>query len=329
MERINEFIRLARSKLCVITLVILILVGVFHYAFFYYQSYQVNENMTTIDRMHKEVEWNTIVEAITFAKYQAKSNTDSVANRIIHRINLEYPNKSELSNQFNRGIFNAPKFLNIINTETSDYQMYGLNDVRNDIFVLSRNGVILDNNIENHKATHRSISEEIDTHYNQPLGYKAINMLINNHKSNLVFYEPSEPIESDSHIKLQNPSLESLRHIFENEGIEGLSGYVMLVPSYITENGDIFGTPDIADDGTVNDNFKLIIVQRFSLYDILKKQEIISHTEHDVYDATKDGYGEMLKSSTISYICITLLDLIAICFMIIIVTGKDVKNNRE
>jgi hypothetical protein len=142
----------------------------------------------------------------------------------------------------------------------------------------------------------------------------------------MIFYEPTPPYKTEDHIMLMVPSKEGLKEVFYKEGIEGLAGYVFTVPAYITEDGDIFGTPDIGPDGNVNPNYKIIVVQRFSIYDIISRQKLAFHTERDVFNAAKDGYTEMLKSSTISYICITMLDLISLCFLIILITRTDKKN---
>jgi hypothetical protein len=204
--------------------------------------------------------------------------------------------------------------------------MYGISNNRDDIFILSRNGIIMDNNVESHMSTHRSIGQEIETHYNQGIGYNCMEILLRNLKRDMIFYEPIPPYKTEDHTKLTVPSKEGLKEVFYKEGIEGLAGYVFTVPAYITEDGDIFGTPDIGPDGNVNPNYKIIVVQRFSIYDIISRQKLAFHTERDVFNAAKDGYTEMLKSSTISYICITMLDLISLCFLIILITRTDKKN---
>ena len=43
----------------------------------------------------------------------------------------------------------------------------------------------------------------------------------------------------------------------------------MLVPTYITNNGDIFGQND-TDQGIRYDNYKLIVIQRINLYEQIK-----------------------------------------------------------
>jgi hypothetical protein len=309
-------------------MILLILVGVFHYVFFYYQTYQANDNINQVETMHKEVEWSMIEGTLDFATHQAKTNADNVAKRVVEAIEKQYPDKSVLSDEFERGMYYSPKFLSIISKEISGHNMYGFDSNRNDIFVLSRNGIIMDNNVEFHKATHRSIGEELNSHYNHQLGYNAIDALLNKIKTDVIFYEPISPYRPSGHKKVGTPNKSTLRAVFEEEGIEGLAGYVMLVPSYITEDGDIFGTPDISPDGIVNSNFKIVVVQRFSVYDIIRKQDLTTHTEHDVYAVAKNGYTDMLKSSTVSYICITILDMIALCFLIIIVTRKDDKKEE-
>lgn len=323
MNTLNRLIQFARDKLAIITTIILVLVAVLHYAVFYFQTYQANENITRVDDTYMEVQWNVIEDFIYFAKFQAKTNSDMIANRIIKGIERDYPDLSELSSEFDRGYYHSPKFLEIISKEIAGQHLYNLQGTKNDIFVLSRNGIILDNNVEFHKSTHRAIQDEAVKHYNQVLGFNAITMLIHNAKSDIIFYEPTRPANHNNHIMLDSPSMDGLKKVFEKEGLEGLAGYVILVPSYITETGDIFGTPDISSEGMVNDNYKIVVVQRFSIYDIVKQHKLVTHSEDDIYTVARTGYTDMLKSATVTYIGLTLLDLIALCFLIILITGKD------
>ena len=327
MDKIYKIIQYTRARLAIIITLILLLVAVLHYAVFYFQSYQANENINRVDSTHTEVQWNVIEGFIYFAKFQAKTNSDIVAKQIVADIDREYPDLSELSRDFDRGMYYSPKFLNIISKDINGKHLYDLTGTRNDIFVLSRNGIILDNNIEYHNATHRNIHDEATKHYNQILAYNAINQLINNSNNDVIFYEPNKPING-KHIILESPSMNNLKRVFEEEGIEGLAGYIILVPSYITEDGDIFGTPDISSDGFVNENYKIIVVQRFSIYDIIKRHKLVTHSEKDIYTVARTGYADMLKSATVSYIGLTLLDLIALCFLIILVTGKNEKKEE-
>lgn len=65
---------------------------------------------------------------------------------------------------------------------------------------------------------------------------------------------------------LSSVSFDDIENIFKTQGIKGLRSYEILIPTYITEYGNIFGdyTSHLSTDDTTN---KIIIVQRLNLVD--------------------------------------------------------------
>ena len=66
-------------------------------------------------------------------------------------------------------------------------------------------------------------------------------------------------------------SLKELRKVFMEEGVDGLATYEVLSPAYLNQNTDILGMPDVDNLGRKVDNNKIIVVQGFSVHDILTK----------------------------------------------------------
>ena len=61
--------------------------------------------------------------------------------------------------------------------------------------------------------------------------------------------------------------IDDIKTMYLKYGMDALKSYNIIVPSYLTDHGDIFGEPDINPDGTHNNNHKITIIQEFNLYD--------------------------------------------------------------
>jgi hypothetical protein len=100
--------------------------------------------------------------------------------------------------------------------------------------------------------------------YNKELTKNAINRILNKDVSKIVGWDiPQEKVT----FNYDDIDMTILKQIYMEKGLKGLSEIEILCPAYITENGDIFGIPDVSNYGKKNDNDKLIIVQRFNIYD--------------------------------------------------------------
>lgn len=101
--------------------------------------------------------------------------------------------------------------------------------------------------------------------YNKVLADKAYNAIKDTNSNNkYIFWQIAE-----SPTKITNMDIDSIYKIYKENGLEGLKSYEMLIPMYITDDGDIFGTSDYNPLGQKNNNYKIIIVQRINLYNAL------------------------------------------------------------
>ena len=120
-------------------------------------------------------------------------------------------------------------------------------------------------------------------HYNIPLAKEAIQAIkdLNIQKNDFIFWE-YVPSSISNHIMITNMELEELLNVYYNEGLDALKSYEILVPIYITKNGDVFGTNDINSLGEKIDNYKIIVIQRINVYDVLsyyKSDLTLFHSE--------------------------------------------------
>ena len=181
----------------------------------------------------------------------------------------------------------------------------------NSVTVISRKHILADIN----PAKIMSLNHSLDDDYrfygnNRELYQQAITQLMSQqHAHQIIFYEPYKNM-NPKHIMLTDMRLESLERVFMTEGLEGLRSYIFLAPAYITEHGDIFGTPDYDENGFTN-NHKLIVVQRFSVVDVIDKlhPSIISAIDKNE-----------MTFKAISYLAIACVNIFALICMIFFVS---------
>lgn len=305
-----------RPTALIALLLVLTLVGVFHYILFHHQVDLIEQQCVELDKNYKTAQWEDIETLIDISLITAKKQATEVAKDIVEDLNAEYPDMHELQVQFNEHGYQDPRFLNVIAKSIKRRYMYNIQSTNNDIFMISRSGIVLDMNVDKIEKVYRSFDEESKTHYNERLSKAAFQNILAHKDTRLLYYEPNRPNISD-HRQITVPSREDLHAIYNEEGLEGLKGYVFLVPVYITDDGDMFGVPDITPLGTVNRNHKLIIIQRFSLYDILDMTHSRTHLDDITYRTHRNSLVEDMRFASITYCSTMLLDLIALGIIMI------------
>lgn len=109
-----------------------------------------------------------------------------------------------------------------------------------------------------------------NAYFNTTLNAKAIDALknMNNDKYDFIFWELYSNSIS-THLMLSEMNIDKMIDVYYNEGLESLKAYELLVPVYITNTGDIFGTKDTNSIGEKINNYKIMVIQRINVYDAL------------------------------------------------------------
>lgn len=120
-------------------------------------------------------------------------------------------------------------------------------------------------------STKTNWKDIIKNSYNTKLAEQAIDCIISidNRKDNLIFWQTNDT-NDNSENNIVNMTMEDLADFYYNNGLNSMKNYELLVPVYITDTGDVFGTADYNNLGEPNTNCKIIIIQRVNIYDILK-----------------------------------------------------------
>lgn len=202
-----------------------------------------------------------------------------------------------------------------------------LNDVdnhRNGFMILSGNLTIEENytlDIDKYKTPDSSsgtshkytLMDYKKNSYNTKLLEDAI-WKLKNQSEDIIAIEPYDYINSDNHTLITEMSYESLKKVYKNEGLEGLKNYEFLVPTYITDTGDLFGTPDISE-GVPQNTHKIIVIQCFNLYDqLMATQQTFQIDADRSIDHINNRYDSILYTLNLFSILVVILLILLIFF---------------
>lgn len=119
-----------------------------------------------------------------------------------------------------------------------------------------------------------TLDEFINNHYNSKLSKLAVESIknMNLDKNKFIFWEALDN-SNPEHKLIEKMNISEIINVYNEEGIESLKSYEILVPAYITDNGDIFGNNDVDSNGNKNNTDKIIVIQRVNIFDALVKYE--------------------------------------------------------
>ena len=104
--------------------------------------------------------------------------------------------------------------------------------------------------------------------YNKALSLDAVDKIKKQYKG-LIVWQQREPVYYDDIPMYDTFGLKELHEVFTKYGVDGLDSFDILLPVYITEYGNIFGDYDIPGETTLDNNNKIIIVQKLNLRDYI------------------------------------------------------------
>lgn len=302
-----------------VLMAILLLIGMFHFMVYNHQKEMIDDELAKIDREYDEIKWYDIEAAIKLTKEAARVRAVHSANDIIADIQNTYSDLTILQQEVDKVGLGSPELIKILHRNLAGRYMYDNKTYNNSMFVISKLGIVYNQNIETLDRVTRSFSEEANTHFNGKLMYTALDALIAHKDENLIYYEPDDP-QVQGHIMITSPTRNDMKDVFMREGLDGLKGYIILVPAYITDDGDVFGVPDISENGQRNHNHKMIVVQQFSIYDVMQKIYLSSEMKDKAHYVSREAVVDYMSFSNLAYLAGMILDIIAILFLLLYAT---------
>jgi hypothetical protein len=267
----------------------------------------------------KESEWNYIESVLKENQDKAKIQATDIRDSSKKDISETYADdKTGLKYDMDNLNVNS-NFLKILNDNIAD-KFLNVNNDNNDLFVMSTWQKNLKNNLKGAIITDKSINcsangevrtfdTELTMHYNYDLGYDAIHRILTQNTSEPIFWEFLKS-DNPNHKKLTACSLQGLKDIYMSEGIEGLKGYEFLNLAYINDKDDIFGIDKINNMGSLDpENRQIIIVQGFSLYDVLMQSHKTSMLVEEKQNESLVLRGELYGSFGVVLIFVTFISI--------------------
>jgi hypothetical protein len=260
-----------------------------------YNLFYSYNQVQTLKTNKSESEWNEIEAVLKENQEKALMQANDVKDNIVKDLNTSYgSDKATLRYDMDYLDVNST-FLKTLSDDI-DGRFINVDNDNNDLFIISTWQVTTEIDLRGMIITDKSIncagdgkprymSSELAKHYNYELGYDALKRIMTQNKDEIIFWEylPSADL---NHKKLSSVSLEALKEVYMKEGLNGLKTYEFLVPVYINDNTDIFGTQVINNMGSYDkDNRQMIVVQGFSIYDAVQKNHSTSLLLEDkLYD---------------------------------------------
>lgn len=244
---------------------------------------------------------------------EANINVKNISNNIEKSIKDNY-DLDILKKELDGGDYS--NLSSIITPFIKEAYLNGVTTDKNSIFVATSRGIICDyaysymNNLKpsNVKHDYRPWQDFIDNSYNKKLSEMAISNLINKN-SDIILIQYHNP-KSKYNIDYTEITSENIASYYNKYGVDIFKDIEILVPYYITNEGDIFGQKDI-DQGVRYENYKLIIVQRINLYEQIKHSypTLITNKSMEEFNIT---YNRIMCCMYITGLIVTIVIILII-----------------
>lgn len=221
-------------------------------------------------------EFNTIMKAKTSLDSQITVGLKDMSKDIVDDINSSNIDMDSLEISLTNG--EVPDELDAIFSKYLMNKSFASNDTERDSIFIAKSDVILADYSKMYDSEYdgtRTWEKDIEAMYNQDLGTSTYTKIINQDLSEPLIFEYDANDEISSEYNFTNLDENTLRLLYEKYGIEGFKNMIFLVPVYIYDNGDIFGKSDVHQGAKVDTN-KMILVQRYSLYDYIVSNNVIT-----------------------------------------------------
>lgn len=313
LRSINDNIN-KRAYICI--LIILIIIPILHYIFYNYEKDMLENQIKLHEDLYKESIWRDIEEVIVLSQTCAKLSAIDIAKDIKH--DLINNNIYLLQTQKILEDVEYPKeFVDIIYKNIQDKYLFGLESKSNSVIVIDSNTIIFDGLPKVNGLRMKSLIEEERNQYNKILMHNTLKNIMDYKLNKLLFIEPYSPLVDD-HIIIHESNINKLKEVFIHEGFNGLIGYVILNPVYMGSLDD-----DICIDEThVDCKYNLIVIQKFSLYEVLQINMHNLYIKENIFKLHNSTINEKIKSLSITYSCVVILDLIALMILLLYGTKR-------
>lgn len=255
------------------------------------------------------------IDSITENYKKAKLQTSFVKDDIVEDLNKEYGNDLErMHRDYNAMDYNN-KFFSILSSNIN-YRFLNKPTNRNRIFIANKDGILIDNSSSYSSNSYTKWDDIIEKSISQVITKDTIEHIKYAEKDEPLLWidQKSGEIITPSNMPKFNPDASPIDFIEAcamSGNIKELENYSIIAVSYIYDNEDIFGTPDVSA-GHDNDNEKIYVIQVVSIKDIIESNPELSKSLNKLDNMIKDRQEFASDSVHFKTICIILLSIMGI-----------------
>lgn len=299
-------------------LIILLIIGLLISLNFYREEINKIDNVIhNTEQSQIDMQWQFIEDCIKDGHLIAGNQAKILARDIDRNFRQAYPNMDTLKKEMEMTSGSDPNFPKIIKDNISGIYFYNIKNDRNDLFVANNKGMLMDMSLSRSVGRDSRLWEdEINRHYNKQLSVKTIEKLLVK-TYDILYWEIDAPV-SKHHMVITDPTMENLRALFYKEGLEGLKNIEFISAAYITDSGDIFGVDDIDNKGLRQSNHKIIVIQGFSVYDLIKQNHMQTYNSYEILK--KQIVSDLSTVKLIRTLAITASAIVIIVIAFVLMT---------
>ena len=318
----KEYLNLMKQNRFYTMIIIMVLLVSCAYQYLNYAADIKEKDMELINihNEYKQIRWNTIQSIIDTINTGGNMRAKLASNVLMDNIMAEYDEcESCIKQDILTSSHNTPKLNTAIIKTISKDGFFGHLSNRDGLFIATDNKVLY-SIITPQEYFFSTWEEFINSNYNKDLATKTYTILKIPITSGIKLLEPYAPIVNTQkeHKIINSSSLTELKNVFYEEGLAGLSGYLLLSSYYIYGNDSGLELSEVTTDGTHISN-KIVVISYVSIYDILIKDyaSTISAIDameeravnNDKIDRNKIYYSS-IKSLLFHIICIVFVLII-------------------
>ena len=299
-----------------------------------YQAYNdLEESKASLKRTIAEIyqaEWTSIRAIVDENITKAQLQTDTTKGDLRHKLLMYYDdNLDQLCYDLR---VNEPNKAHEVLQEVTSYKFLNRKNDDNRIILADEDRIIADSSLSASLKPNRTWKEETNSRMN-PVLYKDSIEKILHQQVPYAIIESSLYAQSHAGDTMETSDFNVIKEEYLKHGIGALKSYNIIVPSYLTDHGDIFGVPDIAPDGTRNVNHKITIIQEFNLYDSILPYNNLFEQYNSARNECKDIYDRRVSEIIIRLVlnlAIMVLTFIAlICSVMVFFKLGDEGDARD
>ena len=252
-----------------------------------------NAKQSAMDQA-KDTKFDLIWTQLQLSLEESYANAEIIAEHIERDIKTEF-DLTDLKDALDTN--DADAYQRLSKLVAKNIERISLNDIdnhRNSVMVMTGDGIILEDytiDLSTKIPAGDNFNKYLDTSYNKELFLDALRKL-KIHSEYIIAIENIDYTGNDDHIKVSDVNRNTLKQVFDAEGLAGLQNYEFMTPVYITDTGDIFGTKDIVG-GIPQENHKFVIVQTFNLYDQIIRNDH-EYADNDYEYSIIERYDDVL-----------------------------------